>query len=281
MESSFNSYAFVDELAKELVNGFRKAGMATTPLLVGSARESEVRDKLGKIFTQTIGISSGCIIDTFGHTSKQTDVIMYEKDICPVFSINNHPESTYFPCEGVIAVGEIKSTLDRKDLEDAFLKIKTVKESKRLLNEKECWRSYCSRLIIRGAPFHYYSQQEKTLDQIFGFILCERIGLKLETFLAICSELIKEESVYLLPNIIVSLEDGLFVYLNTQTSSLKDDKTEANVLYNVRNEEGNFQYLLNRINYFINNGRTSDIIPFEKYIIKSNSISPNGRIQQI
>ena len=149
------------------------------------------------------------------------------------------------------------------------------------MNEKECWRSYCSRLIIRGAPFHYYSQQEKTLDQIFGFILCERIGLKLETFLAICSELIKEESVYLLPNIIVSLEDGLFVYLNTQTSSLKDDKTEANVLYNVRNEEGNFQYLLNRINYFINNGRTSDIIPFEKYIIKSNSISPNGRIQQI
>jgi hypothetical protein len=281
MQSSFSSYDFVNELAKELVNGFRKAGMATTPVLVGSAREKEVRKKLEQLFAQTIGISTGCIIDTHGRTSKQTDIILYEKDICPVFSINENPESTYFPCEGVIAVGEIKSTLDKRDLQDSFAKIKSAKQCMRIINEKVCWRSYCSRLIIQGSDVQYYNQQEKALDQMFGFILCEKIGLKLDTFLSLCGEMIAKESAYLLPNIIVSLHDGLFVYLDTNAAAIKDDKAGADAIYNVRNGDGDFQFMLNRINYFINNGRTSDIIPFERYILKSNSISPNGKIQKI
>ena len=83
MEASFNSVDCIKELSEEFINGFKKAGKATTPVLVGSAREKEVRNKLELIFPQSVGISTGCVIDSEGNTSKQTDIIVYEKDICP------------------------------------------------------------------------------------------------------------------------------------------------------------------------------------------------------
>ena len=39
MEANFNSVDFIKDLSEELINGFKKAGKATTPVLVGSARE--------------------------------------------------------------------------------------------------------------------------------------------------------------------------------------------------------------------------------------------------
>jgi len=276
MEKVFDSIDFIKDISVELIDGFRKAGKATTPVLVGSARETKVRSKLELIFPQSIGVATGCIIDSTGHTSKQSDIVIYEKDICPVFSINNTPETTYYPCEGIISVGEIKSTLNTHELIDSFAKIKSVKESKRLVNNKTCWRNYCSRQTIQGASSQYYSQSEKTEDQIYGFILCEKIGLKLDTFLKKCSELIKKENVHLLPNLIISLHDGLFIYLDAKNNNIMDDKHDADNFYNVKNPDGDFQFLLNKINFYINRGRTTDVLPFEKYVIKGTTLPGNG-----
>jgi hypothetical protein len=281
MEKTFDSIGFLKDLAEELIDGFRKAGKATTPVLVGSAREKEVRNKLELIFPQSIGIATGCVIDSFGHTSKQTDIIVFEKDICPVFSINDTPETTYYPCEGVIAIGEIKSTLNSKDLVDSFSKIKSVKKSKRFLNDKTCWRKYCSRQTIQGANNQYYSQNEKSNDQIYGFILCEKIDLKLGTFLNKYSKLITNEESHLLPNIIVSLHDGIFVYLDSENNCTKEDKNNADNIYHVVNPDGTFQFLLSKLNYYINRGRTTDVLPFEKYIIKNSTLPGNGTMKKI
>lgn len=281
MEANFNSLDFLKDLAEDLVDGFKKAGKATTPVLVGSAREKEVRNKLELIFPQSIGIATGCVIDTYGHTSKQTDIIMYEKDICPIFSINDTPESTYYPTEGVIAVGEIKSTLTTKELIDSFAKIKSVKQSKRAYKDNTCFRSYCSRQTIQGAVSQTYNQYEKPLDQIYGFILCEKIGLKIDTFLNKCTELIKEGDASLLPNIIISLHDGIFVYLNKAEGRVAESKLDADSFYNVINPHGDFQFLINNLNRYINEGRSTDILPFEKYILGDTSLPGNGTIVAI
>ncbi|MCD4818836.1 MAG: hypothetical protein K8S23_09105 [Candidatus Cloacimonetes bacterium] len=127
MDNTFNSRGYFYDLALEVIKNFDKANKATTPVLVGTAKENEIRRKLEDIFPSSIGLGSGCIIDSYGHTSNQTDIILYEKEICPVFCINNTPESTYYPCEGVIAVGEIKSTLKTKELVDSMAKIESVK----------------------------------------------------------------------------------------------------------------------------------------------------------
>ena len=47
------------------------------------------------------------------------DVVIYERFLCPVFCINDNPETTYYPCEGVMAVGEIKSTVGKAEFDDS------------------------------------------------------------------------------------------------------------------------------------------------------------------
>ena len=112
------------------------------PLLVGTARKNEIRLKLA--------IATGCIIDSYGNTSTQTDVILYEIDQCLIFSINDTTEATYIPCEGVVAIWEVKSTLTTTDLKDSINKIKRVKELQRYSNNKLCWRNYGSSIVFEG-----------------------------------------------------------------------------------------------------------------------------------
>ena len=150
MEVTFNSHEYFLHLAEDIINNFSKASRATTPVLVGTARENEIRLKLEKLLPSKVAIATGCIIDSYGNTSTQTDVILYEIDQCPIFSINDTPEATYIPCEGVVAIGEVKSTLTTTDLKDSINKIKRVKELQRYSNNKLCWRNYGSSIVFKG-----------------------------------------------------------------------------------------------------------------------------------
>ena len=131
MPKPFDPIGYVTQVGQELVAAFQVAGFARTPGQIGSARESPVRRRLMQLLPRGVGVGSGCVIDSFGNANRQMDVILYERDICPVFSINEDPDSTYYPCEGVIAVGEVKSALDSRKLKDTFLKIESVKRLRR------------------------------------------------------------------------------------------------------------------------------------------------------
>lgn len=278
MESTFSAKDFVSFLAQDLVDSFDKAGRATTPVLVGSAREQAVRLKLEKLFPQAVGVGTGCVIDVQNKTSKQTDIIIYEKDICPVFSINDTPESSYYPCESVIAVGEVKSTLNTVDLLDAFAKIESVKSLKRFGNEGTCFRKYCSRVVMQGAPSETFDQFNKPLDQIYGFVICDKIGLAIDTFLSKCEEEIQKRPAYLLPNMIVSLHDGVLVHIDTKVNKICTDASTADALYFVNKQGENFQQLLSSLDYAITHGRTTDVFPFAKYIIDNTNLPGGGRL---
>lgn len=277
MEQNFDSTKFVSSLAEELIFNFGRAGAATTPTLVGNVKETETRRKLQSVLPSFMGVGTGCIIDSYGHTSKQTDIILYEKDICPVFSINNTPETTYYPCEGVIAVGEIKSTLDSKELKKAFDNIKSIKESRRFddpVKAKGLYRNYGLRSSIQG--INSFDQQNNFSDQIFSFILCEKIGLKMDTFLEKYCELCTSTDHYLLPNITVSLTDGVFVFYNKNSNRLSELKRDSTGVYNIRNEHGDFAFLLFRINEFTHVGRTSFKIPYDRYVLKVPELTSGG-----
>ena len=99
MRNSFDAADFVKNIGNELVRAFETARTATTSELVGDAMETPVRERLEQVLPQGIGVGSGCVIDTQSNTSRQLDVVLYEKGICPVFCVNNSPETTYYPCE--------------------------------------------------------------------------------------------------------------------------------------------------------------------------------------
>lgn len=278
MDNTFSAKGFVQSLAQDLVDSFARAGRATTPVLVGTAREQAVRLKLEKLFPQAVGVSTGCVIDVENNTSKQTDIIIYEKDICPVFSINDTPESSYYPCESVIAVGEVKSTLNTNDLLDAFSKIESVKRLKRFGNEGTSFRKYCSRTVFFGAKEETFNQFEKPLDQIYGVIICEEIGLTIDTFLTKCAEEVEKRPSYLVPNMVVSLHDGVLVYIDSRQNKTCTDSAGADSLYFVNKVGENFQQLLSTLYCVITRGRTTDVLPFIKYIIDDSNYPGKGRV---
>lgn len=131
MEKQFDVDKFIARIGERLVQDFEYAKAATSPGAVGDAMEQPVRMQLEQILPRGVGVGSGYVFDSCGNTSRQTDVVLYEKDICPIFSINETPETTYYPCEGVIAVGQVKSFLTKQLLKEEFEKIESVKRLQR------------------------------------------------------------------------------------------------------------------------------------------------------
>ena len=131
MKQGFDVGGYVKRVGERLVQQFAEARDATSPTTVAAAMETPVREQLAQILPDGIAVGSGFVIDSYGGTSRQCDVVLYERYICPVFTVNNTPETTYYPCEGVVAVGEIKSMIDNKNLVDAFEKTESVKQLRR------------------------------------------------------------------------------------------------------------------------------------------------------
>lgn len=178
MKRIFDPADYVRRTGVELVRAFDNARQATTPELVGDAMEQPVRKMLEQILPLGIGIGSGCVIDKEGGTSRQMDVVLYEKELCPVFRINDSDETTYYPCEGVLAVGEVKSAIGKKDLEDCFRKISSVKVLHRAYeyyeNEFYVGRRYGESGSTTAQGF---CRDQTDKGDIFGFILAENASI--------------------------------------------------------------------------------------------------------
>ena len=220
MNQNFDAVAYAIDVGRELIASFTTAGSATSSGLVGSAREVSTRKKLQHLLPAGIAVGSGCVIDSFGSTSRQMDVVLYEKDLCPVYSINDDPATTYYPCEGVIAVGEVKSALASADLEDAFAKIASTKNLRRYaqpsndaaskelgLEPSIAFRTYGSPNSMLGAETEQFNQRKNPFDQIFGFCLAGRLHLKPATLCHKYVELSAQWGVGLSPSLVVTLDD--------------------------------------------------------------------------
>jgi hypothetical protein len=129
----------------------------------GEAREHALRKLLEKYLPQRVGIDQGFVIDAQGRESKQIDIVIYDKAVATIFEAGG---TKYFPCEVVLAVGEVKSDINsKKELEDALDKIRSVKELDRSNRGKN--------LIITGHGVSIplkFDPLTQHRDQILGFI---------------------------------------------------------------------------------------------------------------
>jgi hypothetical protein len=85
-----------NELAKEIDHA----------QLSGESREYALTTQLRKYLPERVAVDRGFVIDAKGSTSKQQDVVIYDRTVSAVFEINS---VKYYPCEIVIAVGEVKA----------------------------------------------------------------------------------------------------------------------------------------------------------------------------
>lgn len=222
MDSNFDRDAFVRRIGERLVDEFRDARASTTPSTVGSAVEQPVRYQLEQVLPRGIAVGEGFAIDSYGGTSRQQDVVLYERDICPVFSVNRAPQATYYPCEGVIAVGEVKTALDGDSLRDAFEKVSSVKRLRRQdvhhfmphpntgqpIPMRRNYLTLGEDAVVRVDDDTEATESEKL--RVFGFVLAGRSRLRHETLVETFRGLAAETGNVLSPNLLLTL-DGHFV----------------------------------------------------------------------
>jgi hypothetical protein len=111
-----------DELANEIDHN----------LLSGESREKALIALLRKYLPKRVEIDGGFVIDANGGTSKQQDVVIYDRTVGTVFEVNS---VKYYPCESVIAVGEVKANiLSTEKLIEALENIRSVKQLDRSNN---------------------------------------------------------------------------------------------------------------------------------------------------
>lgn len=277
MTKNFDSRKFIRETSEGLISSFDKASRATTPGLIGAARESTVRTNLESLLPTSVGVGSGCVIDHQGNSSRQQDVILFEKHLCPVFSINDTPETTYYPCEGVIAVGEIKSEIGKVEVEDCFSKIESVKKLRRLPTasmsvftgkKMKTFRNYLNMLAYNPAPEEQFDQDKNVSDQIYGFVLCGKFAVKADTLCGHIGKLLKSIDVSRLPNLIASLHDGIFSPYDHNKNTLRNAVAQGTGFVYGASASGSFEYLLTRLHQAIRSGRTVGVEAFERYLIE-------------
>ena len=308
MDRTFDPDKFIARIGQRLVEQFDDAKAATSPGTVGNAMEQPVRDQLEQILPRGIAVGEGFVIDSEGGTSRQTDVILYEKDICPVFSVNNTPETTYYPCEGVIAVGEVKSTLDRGSLEDAFTKISSVKQLRRHPTYHPVPFPDGNRPIYtRGyGTVHPESILTVTEDQevaetaqIFGFVIAGDIRIQNKTFCDAFKEFSLATGDQLCPNLVSILSGSILGWGNItklkhreiQWSDRKKGYTLAETTssqtgwerswsaqkaeFFLFSQEGeSFRTLIRWIWEVYRTGKTSDAQAFDRYFLRKDNPVP-------
>ena len=308
MDHTFDVDAHISGIGERLVQAFDNARAATSPTAVGDAMEHPVRTQLEQILPRGIGVGSGFVIDSNGATSQQTDVILYERDICPVLSINDTPGTSYYPCEGVIAVGQVKSVLNRQFLKDEFRKIASVKRlQRRPVNDfmphpttgepVVLKRSYGSLQNPSITNVTERSEPDET-SQVFGFIIAGKVQMQSATLMEAFRELTQEIGDPLAPNMAVVLTGGLLAWGNITHRRVEKTGPDRRGNYGMRvfqdgparweptrsaqsaqklsysEELESFRYLIRWIYEIYRTGHTSDIRAFDQYFFPRNSPDP-------
>jgi hypothetical protein len=277
---AFDPLKFVQQTAEQLIHAFTVAEAATTPGLTGSARENALRKNLEALLPPTAGVSTGVVIDSYGDVSKQTDVVIFDRQFYRGFEIS--PEAIFYPCEGVIAAGEVKSNFGREELKDSFAKCASVKKLRRYAEKPEEFRSYGSPDwigITDEARTEWLDPKTRATDQIFYFVLCRRIEMSPKTLVQNIAELSDGQPRHLLPNMIISLNDGIFAYSsprgNWDTGIFSP--IDSSYVLHFNDPAGSFHVLLNQIHTMIVTGRTTRIVPLVRYIgDKTRGINPTA-----
>jgi len=130
----------------------------------GRVREVDLVEQfLGKYLPRTVGIGHGEVVSSAGDVSSESDIILYESRTSPTFI----EESGYqvFPVECIYGVVEVKSRLDKRELEDAFSKITKLKKFPKIAYEPQEGDVSQQNTMLYDRRWPYFP----TLGFVFGY----------------------------------------------------------------------------------------------------------------
>lgn len=181
---------------------YKEEGGVFHPGEFGMYREDVVKDFLKSFLPTNRQISSGFIVTHTGTVSNQTDIVIYDAVHTPV--ITDDKKQKFFPIETVCGAGEIKSNPDKKEFIDAVTKLAKVKQMR---------EESCKVVISRDHSLTSKAVDIKEIlyDQIYTFLVCKKFNFSVESE-GEWSKIFASIEPHLRPNIVFSLEDGIFAY---------------------------------------------------------------------
>lgn len=161
----------------------------------GSEVEVILRTFLNQHMPQRYHAGSGFMIDNTNNISRQTDVIIYDALSSPMYRASERAQ--IMPADTVACVIEVKTSLSKSELQNAFDKIASCKSLKKSPFSDLDQRSTGSQLAT-----------VETLGIIFGF----DSDISLETLASHLKELNKSYPSNLWPDMVVVLDKGVIEY---------------------------------------------------------------------
>ncbi len=193
--------------AKVLFQDDSKQNKVSHPGEFGTYREAIVRDFLQAFLPQRLAIDTGFVVNASGEISGQIDLVIYDPSFTPPLESKNRQR--FFPVETVIAAGEVKSDVNRDQFAEALIRVSKVKEMRSALTDE-------ASAVVRwhGLQNTEYGKDEIPFDQVFTFLICNRIAFPLRgvTFPSTLNDIYKSVDYAHRHSSILSLEDGLLHY---------------------------------------------------------------------
>ena len=257
MQKEFNISTFINNLGNDLVTIFKRSSdLGIHPEEVGRAKEIAIAKQIESILPHGVGIGRGYVFDSYGCISNQCDLIIYEKELIPVFVRDFNEDYSFFPCEGVIAVGEIKSTLNMNELEGAIEKLEKIKHLKRCFVDNHSFRHYLQALSIYGTDCEVFDPENKSFDSIFTFIFCKNNVVNEDTILSLLIERygnMMENGVDRIYSINKPTISKAYINTNIRTLFSEEKSNSYSVL---KTETLPFELLIDELSLFVKRGRT-------------------------
>jgi hypothetical protein len=153
---------------------FYKDDILIHPGEYGKYRENTLKDLLKILIPTDFKINDGFVITAKDEVSTQCDIVIYNSSELPFL---NDGISQFYPIESVLAIGEVKSDLDKKRFKEALVKLARNKmlQDSRLGTEKKRKYSFKENdylntfLVCRKLTFNF----DFNFDEIYGDIPCK------------------------------------------------------------------------------------------------------------
>lgn len=171
------------------------------PAELGTDREEVIRQFLRAYVPKRFDISTGFAFDSGGRVSQQLDIVISNSLICPRFETAG--AKRFFPCESVVAVGQVKSSLATStELRNALTNLESAKSLDR---------------SAKGAAVDDASGEEidpvrNHLHQMFTFLFITGRALAGRTVVGELMDFVHRRPPHLWPNVILAMDKYLVTF---------------------------------------------------------------------
>ncbi len=166
----------------------------------GMYKERVISRLLETSLPNKYGFASGFVVNNMYEETTQCDVIIYDKMETPFINSSSF-QNCFFPEESVLAIGEVKSKLTRKQLKEAVIKLTKNAE----IRKKE------TKMIT---SFTNSGEEVLLPKRIFTFLICDEVTGWDGTIKELLSEAYDDKKIdsYYRVNCIIALKNGSVMY---------------------------------------------------------------------